>query len=181
MWGKSVMYEESVGIPMIMAGPNIPENLIASTPVSLVDCYPTIIESVGEELTAEDEALPGSSLIEITREGVTDRVVFSEYHDGGSITGTFMIRTGRWKYIYHVGYPPQLFDLENDPHEVEDLGNNPVYANMCKRCKAKLRKIVNPESINAMAFNDQRKKIEKLGGEEACLQYKTFDYTPIPY
>ena len=166
---------------MIMAGADIPENLIVSTPVSLVDCYPTIIESVGEELTAEDEALPGRSLIETAREDVADRVVFSEYHDGGSITGTFMIRTGRWKYIYHVGYAPQLFDLENDPHEMEDLGNNLVYKDVCKQCETKLRKIVDPESINAMAFSDQRKKIEELGGEEACLQYETFDYTPIPY
>ncbi len=33
-----------------------------------------------------------------------------------------MIRTERWKYVYFKGFQPQLFDLENDPDEFDDLG-----------------------------------------------------------
>ncbi len=36
-----------------------------------------------------------------------------------------MIRTDRWKYIYYKGFRPQLFDLENDPDEFDDLGTSP--------------------------------------------------------
>ena len=38
-----------------------------------------------------------------------------------------MLRTARWKYIYYETFPPQLFDLENDPNELNDLGTDPVY------------------------------------------------------
>jgi arylsulfatase A-like enzyme len=165
IWAKSVMYEESVAIPLIMAGPGIPENQTVSTPVSLVDCYQTIIESAGEKLSGKERALPGHSLIQLARgEFAGERVVFSEYHDGGSITETFMLRTGQWKYIYRVGYAPQLFDLEADPYEKEDLGTHPKYTDICKSCETKLREIVDLETVNEMAFNDQRRKVDDLGG-----------------
>jgi choline-sulfatase len=181
IWAKSVMYEESVAIPMIMAGPDIPEDKTVSTPVSLVDGYPTIIEGAGERLSQEEQALPGQSLIEIAQGNFrNDKVVFSEYHDGGSITGTFMIRTGRWKYVYHVGYSPQLFDLDSDPLERTDLGMDPAYGEVLSGCDAKLREIVDPEIANEMAFNDQRQKIEELGGIEAIKSYEVFDFTPVP-
>ena len=34
------MYEESAGVPMIMAGPEVPEGFVCREPVSLVDCLP---------------------------------------------------------------------------------------------------------------------------------------------
>ena len=35
-----------------------------------------------------------------------------------------MIRTDRWKYVHFKHFPPQLFDLENDPDEFNDLGRD---------------------------------------------------------
>ena len=34
------MYEESAGVPMIMAGPEVPIGVVCREPVSLVDCFP---------------------------------------------------------------------------------------------------------------------------------------------
>jgi arylsulfatase A-like enzyme len=48
-WGKSNMYEEAVGVPMIMHGPGLPVRRRVKTPVSLVDGYPTILDAVGVE------------------------------------------------------------------------------------------------------------------------------------
>ena len=47
---------------------------------------------------------------------------------GPQDTRCFMVRTGRWKYIWFTGFRPQLFDLENDPSELDDLGDDPGYA-----------------------------------------------------
>ena len=47
LWGKSDMYEEAAGIPMIMAGPEVPRGLVCTQPVSLVDGFPTIVDCVG--------------------------------------------------------------------------------------------------------------------------------------
>ena len=40
---------------------------------------------------------------------------------------TFMVREDRWKYVAFEGFRPQLFDLESDPQEVNDLGEDPNY------------------------------------------------------
>ena len=45
MWGKSTMFEESAGIPMIIKGPDISKSKI-KTPVSLVDIFPTVVDSL---------------------------------------------------------------------------------------------------------------------------------------
>ena len=180
IWAKSVMYESSVAIPLIMAGPGIPQKKIISTPVTHIDFYPTIIEGADNTLHPEEEKLPGQSLFKLLDTEDPDRVAFSEYHDGGSITGSFMIRTGRWKYVYHVGYQPQLFDLVNDPMEIEDLSFNPEFTSVRNRCESILRSICDPERENNQAFEDQRLMIKKLGGEENITQYELFDFTPVP-
>jgi choline-sulfatase len=46
LWGKSTMYEESVAVPLIVAGPELPAGLRAATTVSLLDLYPFIMASV---------------------------------------------------------------------------------------------------------------------------------------
>jgi len=36
----------------------------------------------------------------------------------------YMLKTRDWKYVYFKGFRPQLFDLKNDPYELEDLGES---------------------------------------------------------
>ena len=126
LWGKSTMYEELAGVPMIMAGPEIPESVVCREPVSLLDCFPTILDCVGVPKHANDGDLPGASLFDIVRGAAPRRTVMTEYHAGGAATGAFMIRKGSYKYVYYVGMPPQLFDLDDDPQETRDLGQNPA-------------------------------------------------------
>ena len=66
----------------------------------------------------------------------------SEYHAAGSATGAFMIRKGKFKYVHYVGMPPQLFDLEADPYETRDLGQDAGYRGLVADCEAALRKVV---------------------------------------
>ena len=56
---KCAMYEESAGIPLIMAGADVPAGHVVHDVVSLVDAYPTLIEATGETLTPEEQQLPG--------------------------------------------------------------------------------------------------------------------------
>ncbi len=50
LWGKSTLYEESAGVPLVMAGPDIPAGRVVDTPVSHIDCAPTILEAAGVPL-----------------------------------------------------------------------------------------------------------------------------------
>ena len=179
LWTKCTMYEESVAIPMILAGPGIPEGKTIDTPVSLVDVHQTVLETTGLGLSAADAVLPGRSLLGIANGGRPQRTLLSEFHDGGSITGMFMIRHGRWKYIHYPGYASQLFDMENDPGEAHDLGESPAHHEVRRLCEARLRAIVDPDEANARAFGDQAARIEELGGVEAIRNTPEYDFTPV--
>jgi choline-sulfatase len=180
LWGKSVMYEESVAIPLLMQGAGIPEARSHATAVSHVDLYQTIIEAAGERLTPEEAMLPGRSLLGMVNGAVHERAVLSEYHDAGSVTAMFMVRVDRWKYVHYVGHQPQLFDLETDPREDRDLGTHADYEDVRHACEAKLRQLLNPEAVNKQAFSDQEALMAKYGGREAIKQRGDFGYSPVP-
>ena len=135
---------------------------VVDTPISLVDCYRSVLEAVGCPAPAEDAALPSRSIWAIAEGERPQRCVLSEYHAAASVTGTFMIRHGRWKYIHHVGFRPELFDLEADPGETTDLAEQPGMAPVLAECEAQLRAICDPDAVNAQAFADQRRLIEFL-------------------
>jgi choline-sulfatase len=180
-WGKATMYEESAGVPLILAGSDVPEGQTVNEIVSLVDVYQTAVTAVGETLTPEERAvLPGNSLIDLANGSTPERTPLVEYHAASSITGCFMIRAGKWKYVHYSGYLPQLFDLENDPFEANDRAADPACADVITECERRLRTVVDPEDATARAFADQDARIKALGGLDAVLGRGNFPYTPAP-
>jgi choline-sulfatase len=180
-WGKSTMYEESVAVPMLLSGPDVPAGKRVRTPVSLVDGYQTIVEGVGLELGAAERSLPGRSLMRTAKEpDDMQRTAFSEYHAMGSITGYFMVRWGNYKYVHYEGYAPQLFNLANDPFELRDLATDPAHAAARTEGERRLRAICNPAEVTARAFHDQERRIDELGGIEKVKAMKSYPYTPAP-
>jgi choline-sulfatase len=91
-----------------------------------------------------------------------------------------MVRHGRWKYIYHVGYRPELYDLMADPGETTDLAEQSDMASVLAECHAALLRICDPEAVNAAAFADQRRRIALHGGRDAVIQRGDYGYTPAP-
>ena len=180
LWGKSVMYEESSGVPLLVSGPGIDAGRRCATLVSLVDVYPTVVESMCGELDTREHRLPGESLISLLRKQPADRVVFSELHDDGSLTGEFMVRQGSWKLVHYVGHPPQLFNLSADPFEENDLAGRPETSGLQRHLYGELLKIVDPDAVNQRVFADQQARIEQLGGAEAILLREDFNFTPVP-
>jgi choline-sulfatase len=178
MWGKSVMYEDSVAIPLVVAGPGIAEGHVNKTPVSLLDIHPTMMHVAGRREVGAN--LPGRSLIDLADKYIPERVVLSQYHAAGSPTGQFMLRSANWKFVYYVGAPPQLFNLEADPHEINDLGEDPACTDICADLERQLRIILDPEAVNRQAFATQAKLIERAGGREAILVQDNIPYTPAP-
>ncbi|HEX4260881.1 MAG TPA: sulfatase-like hydrolase/transferase [Acetobacteraceae bacterium] len=180
LWGKSTMYEESAGVPMMMAGPGIPAGVVCREPVSLVDCFPTILDFAGVAPHSADRDLPGRSLRDVVRGAARPPTMFCEYHAVGAATAAFMIRKGAFKYVHYVGMPPQLFDLDADPQETRDLGTDPGYRGLVAECEAELRRIVDPDAADAQARADQRARIAAFGGRDALLKRGSFGYSPVP-
>ncbi|MCH7476908.1 MAG: hypothetical protein IIA14_02270 [SAR324 cluster bacterium] len=135
---------------------------------------------MGAQAAEGDEELPGYSLLGMANGEKPERTVFSEYHAANSTTATYLVRRGEFKYVHYVKYRPQLFNLENDPEETEDLAERKEMQPLLAECEATLRTIVDPEAADALAKSDQRAKIERHGGREAIVSRGAFAYTPAP-
>lgn len=179
-WGKSTMYEEASGVPLIMAGPGLPAGKVVDTPVSHVDAYPFILESVGETDPALTEGFPGVSLENIADGAQPDRVVLTEYHGMGSATGAFMIRHRQYKYVYYVDYPAQLFDLAIDPEELVDRAADPQYAAIVRECHERLLRVCDPLDVDRMVRARQSELLALNGGRDAVIARGDLGFSPPP-
>ena len=112
VFGKSCVYEDAIKVPMIMCGPGIQPGTVETASVSHVDLFPTLLDSVGVEISAEDNDLPGQSLL---RELPADRPLFVEYHATGTTGAAYVLRHGNDKLICHADHPDELYDLSSDP------------------------------------------------------------------
>ena len=181
LWGKSTHYDDAVGVPMIMAGPDVAAGRRCRTPVSLVDMAPTILQAVGEKPSLLADDLPGRSLLEIGTEPYdAKRAVFSEYHAFGSPTGAFMLRDGRYKLNVYVGYQPELFDLDMDPGEERNLAPQPAYASIVAGLAKRLSAIADPVTTDARARAAQADLIARHGGPQKAKDIGAPGATPAP-
>lgn len=132
--GKQNMYEHTVGTPLVFRGPGIPPAARRKTQCYLRDLYPTFCELAGVEPPAVVE---GKSLLPVVR-GQVESLYPAVFCYFGNVQR--MVRTERWKLIW---YPQigrcQLFDLETDPLEMNDLASCPEHQGTAKQLAGQLR------------------------------------------
>lgn len=117
---KNSMYEASARVPLIVAGPDVVQDRVVDDLVSLVDLYPTFMDMTGLDHPPD---LAGTSLMPELQGERADRPdsVLCQYHGNFANTGEFMIRRGSHKYIAYAGYESQLFNVDSDPDEIDNL------------------------------------------------------------
>ena len=175
LWGKSNLYQESVAVPLVIAGPNVPPG-VCTTPVSLLDLSATIPAHFGVPFECA-----GRSLTEIASDTIDHgRPILSQYHAIGAVSGAYMLRKGRWKLNYYVGFRPELFDLAADPEELTDLAPDPAHSKTLRALEAALRAILDPEAVDAQAHADQAALIARHGGWERAKSLGAPAATPPP-
>lgn len=117
LWGKTSLYEDSIRIPLVAAGPGFTAGSRVRTPVTLLDLQASLFHAVGARRPADWQGEP----LQAIAQDDPDRMVFSEYHGHGPRGSGFAVRRGPWKLIVNVHAPDQLFDLATDPEELVDL------------------------------------------------------------
>jgi arylsulfatase A-like enzyme len=134
---KELFHEPSIRVPLIVYDPDAAADATRGTVdngfVEAIDLVPSFLEAAGVPIA--DHMIEGKSFLDRVRgagkparDHVYCELDYAYYrarlelgvdpHEARS----FMIRTERWKYVDHLGFRPQLFDLENDPDELTDLG-----------------------------------------------------------
>ena len=154
IWQKQCFYEPAVKVPLMLRLPSRETGRVAEN-VSLVDVLPTLLEAAGLEIPSD---LPGDSLLGIARHQAneTRRAVFSEYHHMGMLNAGFMLKRGDYKLCHYVGSEPQLFNVNVDPLENDDLASKPEYATIRNEMETALRAVLDPEREDARAKENQR-------------------------
>jgi len=91
-----------------------------------------------------------------------------------------MLRNGRYKYNYYVGYPSELFDLDADPGEERNLLSDPNFSAIVAGFEMQLRDMLDPEATDARAKADQAALIERFGGPQKAMNVGAPGATPAP-
>jgi arylsulfatase A-like enzyme len=132
--GKQSVFEHSMRVPLILAGPGIPKGKSTRAFTYLLDLYPTLCEAAGIPCPPDLEGESLRPLWEGTKENIRDSV-FLPYMEIQRA-----VRDERWKLICYpkIGYR-QLFDLHADPHEKTDLAGRPEHAGHVRRLFARMK------------------------------------------
>ncbi len=131
LFGKWLMYENSIRVPLIIYDPRVPKEKASGRREEIalsIDLAPTMLALAGVEVPSE---MQGKDLMPLVRQQpVNWRSRFYYQHTYNTdpprspIAVTEGIRTERWKYIRYPETVPvfeQLFDLQNDPLERSNL------------------------------------------------------------
>lgn len=133
--GKITLHEPSIRVPMLMAGPGIPHG-DRYDPISTVDLSVTLAGWAGVELPRAD-GLDLRPTVEQGDQGWHRPVVLegrmleptylraSDRRAAFGGLGTAGFRAGRWKYVRYATGEHELYDLLEDPLELESIANPP--------------------------------------------------------
>jgi arylsulfatase A-like enzyme len=138
LMGKQSVYDHSVHVPLIFAGPDIPQGERRTAFAYLLDIFPSLCDLIGIDIP---DTVEGKSLVPALRDP-SDQIreylhfAYEGYHRG--------IRDTRHKLIeYVVGgkhVKTQLFDLIDDPREIVNLADSPQHAPKLAHLRRELRK-----------------------------------------
>lgn len=147
---KQRPWEESIGIPLIVAGAGTPRTV--ADPVCTEDLFPTLLGLAGITPRDPKPGLDLTPLVHGTAEGLDREAVLLEFvaemrpglpfHDE-TWRG---VRSRRYKYTVlgdaHGGRPWQFFDLATDPYELTNLVDSPEHAEQVAHHHGLLRELL---------------------------------------
>ena len=187
MWWKSSYYEESVGVPLIARLPGVvPGGSRNRVICNTFDLAPTFVEAAG---AGELSGIAGRSLwseLQGRSDGTRSDETFSELHGMTGVPGfgtdppSRMVRQGPWKLYYYRGHDaPALYNLDDDPGELRDLGSDPAYADVRERLMARLLDGWDPDEVyeQSTAMLREMDIIKEWG---ATVQPTHEDTLPVP-
>jgi arylsulfatase A-like enzyme len=162
LMGKQSLYEDCMKVPLVIAGPGIPNEKISDALVYLFDLFPTLCSlskvSVPEGIDGNDVA----PVISGTNEGVRESL-YTVYRNT-----VRAVRTPEWKLIrYPLRDFTQLFNLLNDPLEINNLAEEPEYQNKMKELTLLMKDwhhatddtaSLNPEKILPLEYDYKKLK-----------------------
>ncbi len=123
-WGKSVPFQASAGVPLVMAGPGIAEGHSSNALVSRMDLAATFVDLADLAVPPEMES---RSLRQLLDQGRGDHRDYarSALKAGQAHTGRFrMVQDHRYKLVEGFAERRELYDREADPFETDNIADS---------------------------------------------------------
>ncbi len=149
---KVLPYEESIRIPLVMRGPGVPRGKVDRRLVANVDVPSTILDATD---VLPGRVQDGRSLLELLADpgGEWGRDILIENGNGANGVPAYRgIRTYRFLYVEHrTTGEYELYDLENDPFELQSVDGHEEYAKVQRDLKSRLRELVSCVGVDCLA------------------------------
>jgi choline-sulfatase len=158
LWFKMNFFEGSARIPLVVHAPARFRARRVSTPVSLVDVLPTLVELSGGAVADAVEPLAGRSLLSLCEGEAEDRTVVGEYAAEGACAPIVMLRRGTLKFVRCPADPDQLYDLATDPGERVNLARHAERATTVANFRAEVTQRWDLARFHADVLQDQARR-----------------------
>lgn len=161
---KRNAYETSMRVPMVMQCPELFEgNQVVDEVVGNIDIGPTILEAAGVETP---EYMDGQSFIKLAQNKQIkwrDYFLYVYYWEKNypQTPTIFALRGDRFKYITYYGLwdTDELYDLQADPQESNNLIHKPEYQAIAKKMESKLYEMLNDKGGMDIPMNQPKGKL----------------------
>lgn len=138
--GKWLMYDNSIRVPLVIFDPRSNNNEDSDEMALNIDIPATILDLAGIK---QPESYQGKSLVPIIsgkeKSIGRDTVLVEHLWEFESIPPSEGIRTSEWKYLRYVNNKSyeELYNLKNDPKEINNLAGDKKYKNVLEDLRAK--------------------------------------------
>jgi choline-sulfatase len=177
LWYKMSYLEPSAHIPLIVSGPKKFIARRVKEPVSLPDILPTFVDIATEGKGELARPTDGRSLYPLLN-GAAEHLgatAWGEYLAEGTVAPMYMLRRGPWKYIHCSTDPDQLFNLIDDPNELNNLaGSHPLSVKFHSEVVAKF----DIPKINEAVLESQRARLMMFEALKSGSHFP-WDFQPL--
>jgi len=115
------VYQPTMRVPLVVRGPGGARGVRIVEPVSLADVFPTVLDVLGFPIPEQAQGLSLAPALGDERAAPADRAVYLESALPTVLGATPLLGVvhGRYKYVHTAR--PELYDLEQDPAESDNL------------------------------------------------------------
>lgn len=154
-FAKHALWEEATRVPLMIAGPGIPEGKVINDPVELLSLYPTLLDLAGLPPYERNEGKSLRPLITDTKTGAAaDEAAEEPYALTTYGRNNHAVRTSDYRYIRYEDGGEELYDHSIDPNEWNNLASDPEYKEIKERLAGYLPETNVPWTTNS-SYNYQ--------------------------
>lgn len=158
---KRWIYEESMRMPLIVHWPEgIDAESVNKELVQNLDLAPTLLDLAGADIP---EKMQGKSLVPLFKEehsGKWRDAVYYHYYEGPprvhNVAKHYGIRTDRYTIAHYYEQDEwELFDLQEDPEQLQSVYDDPEYSDVQERLKEKIDELQEKYEVEFMPEDEE--------------------------